>query len=163
MTLILIGLLFIFISVSVGGINFTPAWIGYLLVVLGLARTPDRPGRSTAMTVAAGSAAVSGALWVAGLFGMGFLFPIGAIVQLWTAYRLVLWCEGQEALEGSYHLHRLRLTWYALTGATAASVLLGFLAPPMGWVWSLVAVGAALFYIYTFYCLWRVAPWELRG
>lgn len=162
MTLILIGLFFIFISISVGGINFTPAWIGYILVVLGLARTLDCPGRSTAMAVAAGSAVVSGALWVLGLFGRGFLFPVGAIVQIWTAYRLVIWCEEQEPLEGSYHLRRLRLSWYALAGAVAASVLLGFLAPPMGWIWSIVAAAAAVVYIYTFYCLRRVAPPELR-
>lgn len=163
MTLILIGLFFIFIGINVGGVNFTPTWIGYLLVTLGLAKTPECSPRSTAMTVAAGSAVVSGALWVAGLLGWGVGLPIGVIVQIWTAYRLVLWCEEQEALEESYHLRRLRLSWYALTGAAAASVLLGFLAPPMGWIWSLVAAAAAVVYIYTFYCLRRIAPPELRG
>lgn len=163
MTLIFVGLVFIFATLSVNGISLTPAWAGYILVVLGLAKTPECPTRSTAMTVAAGSAVVSGALWVAGLFGIGVRMPIEAALQLWTAYRLVLWCEGQEALAGSYHLRRLRLSWYALTGATAASVLLGFLAPPMGWIWSLVAVGAAVVYIYTFYCLRRVAPQALKG
>lgn len=163
MTLILIGLLFIFLSVNVGGINYTPAWIGYLLVVLGLARTPDCPGRAAGMSVAAGSAVVCGILWVLGLFGNGVTFPVELAVQVWTAYRLVIWCEEQEALEESYHLHRLRLTWYALTGAKAAAFLLGLLAPPMGWLWSVVAVGASLFYIYTFYSLRRIAPPELRG
>lgn len=163
MTLIFIGLVFIFATVSVNGISLTPAWIGYILVALGLGKTPECSTRATAMTVAAGSAVVSGALWVAGLLGWGVSLPIGVIVQIWTAYRLVLWCEEQEALEESYHLRRLRLSWYALTGAAAASVLLGFLAPPMGWIWSLVAVGAAVVYIYTFYCLRRIAPEELKG
>lgn len=163
MTLSFIGLIFIFATVSVNGIILTPAWIGYILVVLGLGKTPECPTRSTAMAVSAGSAVVSGALWVAGLFGWGISLPVGAVLQLWTAYRLVLWCEEQETLEESYHLRRLRLSWYALTGATAASVLLGFLAPPMGWIWSIVAVGAAVVYIYTFYCLRRIAPPELRG
>lgn len=155
---IFIGLLFIFITVTIGGINFTPSWVGYILVLLALAKAPDSPSRSGGMAVAAGSTALCGVLWVLGLLGIRLGLPLGAAAQLWMSYRLVLWCEEQEALEESYHLRRLRLSWYALAGATVAALALGLLAPPMGWVWSIVAFGAAVVYIYTFYRLWRITP-----
>lgn len=157
---IFIGLLFIFISVSIGGVNFTPAWVGYVLVLLALGKAPDSPSRSGGMAVAAGSAVLTAVLWVAGLLGFGIALPLEAAAQLWTTYRLVMWCEEREALEESYHLRRLRLSWYALAGATVAALALGLLAPPMGWAWSIVAFGAAVVYIYTFYRLWRIAPPE---
>lgn len=160
---IFIGLLFLFLTVGVGGIDCTPAWVGYLLILLALTKAPDSPSRTGTMAVAAGSAILTAALWVVGLLGYGIAFPLGAIAQLWTSYRLVLWCEEQSALEESYHLRRLRLSWYALAGATVAALVLGMLAPPMGWVWSIVAFGAAVVYIYAFYRLWRIAPQELKG
>lgn len=155
---IFIGLLFMFITVTIGGVNFTPSWVGYILVLLALAQAPDSPSRSGGMAVAAGSTVLCGVLWVLGLLGMHLGLPLEAAAQLWMSYRLVLWCEEQEALEESYHLRRLRLSWYALAGATVAALALGLLAPPMGWVWSIVAFGAAVVYIYTFYRLWRIAP-----
>lgn len=155
---VFIGLIFIFVTVSIGGVTLTPAWVGYVLVLLALAKAPESPSRSGGMAVAAGSAVVTAALWVAGLLGTGFALPLGLAAQLWTSYRLVLWCEEREALEGSYHLRRLRLSWYALAGASAAAWVLGLLAPPLGWVWSIVAFGAAVVYIYTFYRLWRITP-----
>lgn len=160
MRTIFIGLIFIFCTVSIGGIDITPAWVGYLLVLLALAKAPDSPSRSGGMAVSVGSAAVTVVLWVVGLLGYGIAFPLAATAQLWTTYRLVLWCEEQEVLEESYHLRRLRLSWYALAGATVAAWVLGLLAPPMGWLWSIVAFGAAVVYIYTFYRLWRVTPAE---
>lgn len=155
---VFIGLLFIFISVSLNGVNLTPAWVGYILVLLALAKAPDSPSRSGGMAVAAGSAVLTAVLWVMGLMGLRLALPLGAAAQLWTTYRLVLWCEERQDLEESYHLRRLRLSWYALAGATVAALALGLLAPPMGWVWSLVAFGAAMVYLYSFYRLWRLTP-----
>ena len=153
MIIILIGLVFIIVNLNILGINFMPNWLGYLLIFWGLSRCPDSEGRGSAMAVAVASALASGALWVAGLFGYGMTFPLGALLQLFTTYQLLVWCEGLKELEGHYLLGRFRVSWYALVGASAAAIILGAFMPPLGWVWSAAALVAAAFYTFTYYQL----------
>ena len=153
MILILIGLIFVIIPISIGGINFMPHWLGYVLMLWGLSRRPDSQGRGSAMAVAAASAVASGALWIAGLFGYGMAFPLDELLQLFMTYQLLVWCEGLEELEESYLISRFRMSWYALVGARVAAIVLGAVMPPLGWVWSAAAFLAAAFYTYTYYRL----------
>ena len=153
MIAILIGLLFIFLDVNIGGIHYTPHWIGYALVLLGLARQAESPERNSALAVSAASILAGGALWVAALFGYGMAFPLPEILQLFLTYRLLVWCEAQEEMGESYLISRFRMTWYALAAARVAATVLGVFMPPQGWVWSAVAFVAGLVYTYTFYRL----------
>lgn len=155
---ILVGLLFIFVSVKLGGVNYTPAWLGYALVLWGLARSPESPGRGAGMSVALAAAVLSAAQWVAGLFGYGMAFPLELILQLLVSYRLLVWCEELEELDGGYLMGRFRMSWYALVGAGAAAFVLRTVLPPLGLAWSVAYLLAAAFYIYTFYRLVRIAP-----
>lgn len=154
---IFVGLLFIFLSVNINSINFTPAWVGYVLVFLGLGALGECPSLEGSRTIALASAVLSAALWVAGLFGYGMAFPLAPALQVLITYRLLLWCEEQE-LDDGYLIRRFRLSWYALTGATAAGVVLGAVLPPLGFIWTLAAFAAAVFYTYTYYRLWHLAP-----
>ena len=160
---ILIGLLFVFIAVTIGGINYTPAWIGYALIFWGLSGSVDSAGRGSAMTVALAAAVLSVIEWAAGLFGYGMAFPLGLILQLLMSYRLLVWCEELEGLDGGYLMSRFRMSWYALAGASVAAFALGWVLPPLGWAWSIAAFLAAMFYTYTYYRLVRIAPPELKG
>lgn len=160
---ILIGLLFIFISITIGGINYTPAWLGYGLIFWGLSGNGDSAGRGSAMAVALAAAVLSAAEWVAGLFGYGMAFPLGLILRLFMSYRLLIWCEELEELDGGYLMGRFRMSWYALVGASAAAYALGLVVAPLGWAWAVAAFLAAMFYTYTYYCLVRIAPPELQG
>ena len=153
MIAILIGLIFVFVNIYLGGINVTPHWLGYALILWGLSHRPDSEGRGSAMTVAAVSALASGVLWVAGLFGYGMTFPLGTILQLLLTYHLLVWCEGLEEMGQSHLIGRLRMSWYALAGASVAAVVLGAFLPPLGWVWSAAAFVAAVFYTYTYFRL----------
>ena len=153
-----LGLLLVVVTIPFMTINYIPHWLGYSLICWGLAQTPECPERTPGMAVAAASAILSAALWVAGLFGYGMTFPLDELLALFMTYRLLVWCEGQEALEGAYRLPRLRLSWYALAGTRAAAFLLGFVLPPLGMVWSLAALVAGLVYAVTFYRLLRLVP-----
>ncbi len=156
MTKILIGLALIFAAVNIHGINYTPAWVGYVLIFLGLRESWSAPSLSGSRAVALGAAAVSGALWVAGLLGYGTRVPVGEALQVWMTYRLLRWCEERENWDWGYRVQRLRQAWYALAGANVAAFVLG-LANPMLWlVWALVALVAGVYYIYTLYRLSRM-------
>ncbi len=160
---ILIGLLFVFISVTIGGINYTPAWLGYGLIFWGLAGSGESAWRGSAMTVALAAAVLSAAEWAAGLFGYGMAFPLGLILRLLMSYRLLIWCEELDELDGGYLMGRFRMSWYALAGASVAAYALGLVVPPLGWAWSVAAFLAAMFYTYTYYRLVRIAPPQLQG
>ncbi len=160
---ILIGLLFMFLSVRVNNINFTPAFVGYLLIFLGLGEGWDTPSRSGSRTIALGAAVISAVLWGVGLFGYGTMLPVEATLQIVVTYRLLRWCEEQEDWEWGYRIQRLRLAWYALTGSAVASFVLGLTNIMLWLVWSVAALLAAGYYVFTFYRLRRLAPEEFQG
>lgn len=153
---IFVGLLFLFLNLNLGSVNILPAWVGYCLIFSAFAKGPDCPSRSASLTLCAGAALVDFLLWVGVIFG--YSVPIlGAVLQLLTTYRVLLWCEELE-LDDGYLIHRLRMSWYALAGATAAGTVLGLVYLPMGLLWSIVALVAAAVYIYTYYRVWKQAP-----
>ncbi len=153
---IFIGLFFLFLHFNLGSVNILPAWVGYCLFFSAFAKGPDCPSRSTSLTICAGAALVDLLLWVGVIFG--YSVPVlGAVLQLLTTYRVLLWCE-ELGLDDGYLIHRLRMSWYALAGATAAGTALSLVYLPMGLLWSLVALVAAIVYIYTYYRIWKQTP-----
>lgn len=162
---ILIGLLFVLLSVRVNSIyiNYTPAFVGYLFIFLGLGEGWDTPSRSASRTIALGAAVLSAVLWAVGLFGVGIVFPVEPTLQIVVTYRLLRWCEEQEDWEWGYRIQRLRLGWYALTGSTVAAFALGLTNIMLWLVWSVAQLLAACYYIFTFYRLRRLAPERYRG
>lgn len=157
---IFVGLLFLFLNFNLGSVNILPAWVGYGLIFSAFAKGPDCPSRSAGLTICAGAALVDLLLWVGVIFG--YSVPVlGAVLQLLTTYRVLLWCEELE-LDDGYLIHRLRMSWYALAGATAAATALGLVYLPMGFLWSVVAFVAAIVYTYTYYRVWKQAPAALE-
>ncbi len=157
---ILIGLLLVVVPIPWGGVNLMPAFLGYVLIFLGLGRGWKSESLAAGRTIAVASAALTAALWVAALLGYGMAFPLERFLQLLMGYRLLIWCEEQDEWDWGWRIGRLRLSWYAWAGAAAASILLGIFDGVLRLVWAVAALAAALYYIYTFYRLSRLVPRE---
>lgn len=175
---IALGLLFVLISVPVflltgyaevkpdmlesaagvmgmNNVNLIPAFVGYLLIFWGLRSSWPSETVSLTRVIAIGSALLTGGQWLSGIW---MPFPLEQSLRILMAWRLLQWCEEQEAWDWGFRANRLRMSWYALTGATAAAVVLGAANWTMGILWSGVALGAGLYYAYTFYRMARMVP-----
>ncbi len=156
---IFIGLLFIFLDLNFFGINLMPSFVGYGLICAGVNEEYECPSLNASRTIAFASAIIMGGQWVAGLFGYGMTFPIGSILQLLNTYRLVVWAEEQAEEQGwsAAQTRRFRMSWYALAGTIAAAVILRRFNTIMALTWTAAATAAIVYYIYTYYKLWRSA------
>ena len=154
---IFIGLIFLFLNLSIFTVNLLPTFVGYILIFLGLDEEYECPSLSASRTIAVASAILMAVVWGAGLFGYGMTFPLGAILQLLNTYRLVVWANEQAEDQGwgSVQIQRFRTSWYALAGAVIAATLLSWVG--MALVWGVVAFAAAIYYIYVYYGLWKSA------
>ena len=162
MILIFLGLILIFVPVpilqnsEVGYLfmDYMPHFVGYALVLVGLTRQRGGENRSSALAVAASAILGSGAVWVYTLVtSNGVSFPVIEFLQAWMTYCLLRWCEGIEEMGQSYHIGRLRMSWYAVAGSHIAAFVLNLADPFMGGLWSVVALGAGVVYTYTFFRL----------
>ena len=102
---VFIGLLFVFINFSINDLNLTPAFVGYILIYLGLGEVEECPSTQTSRMIAAVGAVVDGVLWVLGAFGAGLPIPLGAVFQLLVTYRLVVWAEELASLRSFYNYY----------------------------------------------------------
>ena len=161
MILILIGLLLIFIPLPIplrGDdvillLDYMPHWLGYALILWGLARQKESSNRTTGMVMSVAAILASGAIWGMLLTGVVVSFPLVEIFQLLLTYYILVWCEEQEEMGQSYHIGRFRMSWYALVGARVASVVLGAVMASLSFVWAGAALGTGLFYTWTFFQL----------
>lgn len=166
MTKIFIGLLFMFLDVNISTINLLPEFVGYILIFVGLDEEYECPSLNASRTIAVASAVIMAVVWLAGLFGYGMTFPIGAILQLLNTYRLVVWAAEQAEDQGwdGALTRRFRTSWYALAGTVIAANVLRWLSPAMGLVWMIAAFAAIIWYILTYYQLWKsAAPGDESG
>ncbi len=156
---IFIGLLFLFLNIKINGVNLMPSFVGCCLICAGVSQEPECPSQNATRTIAFASAIIMGAQWCAGLFGYGMTFPIGVILQLLVTYRLVVWVEeqGEARSWDSAQTRRFRMSWYALTGTTAAALILSRVSPLMALTWAVVGTAAIVYYIYNYYKLWHSA------
>ncbi len=144
--------------VALNNANLVPSFLGYALVFFGLRRSWSSETVSATRIIVLGAALVTAALWVFYLQGNVMPFPLEQGLRLWVTWRLVKWCEEQDEWDWGYRILRLRVSWYALAGATAAGIVLGAANLAMGMLWSGVSLGAGLYYTYTIYRLARMAP-----
>lgn len=159
---IFIALLFIFLNVNIGSINLLPNFVGYILLFVGLDEGYECPSLNASRTIAVASAVISGVVWGAGLFGYGLTFPIETILELLNTYRLVLWAREQAEEQGwsDTLIRRFRMCWFALAGTLIAATLLSLVSPMMALVWLIAAFAAIIWYIVTYYQLWKSAAPE---
>lgn len=159
MTKIFIGLLFLFLNVNIGSINILPSFVGFILIFVGLDEGYECPSLNASRTIAVASAIIMAVVWLAGLFGYGMMFPIGSILELLTTYRLVVWAAEQAGEQGWDEgvVRRFRTSWYALAGTVIAATVLSIVSPVMALVWLLAAFGAIVWYVLTYYQLWKSA------
>ena len=130
---ILLGLVLIFLPLPIPRVgnevvlilDYMPHWLGYALILWGLARQEESSNRTTGMVISVGAALASGAIWGMLLAGTVVPFPLVEIFQLMLTYYILVWCEEHKEMGQSYYVGRLRMSWYALLGARAASVVLG--------------------------------------
>lgn len=165
MTKIFIGLLFIFLNVNIQSINIMPDFVGYILLFVGLDEEYECPSLNASRTIAVASGVIMAVVWIAGLFGYGMLFPIGSILQLLNTYRLVVWAAEQAGEQGwdDALVRRFRVSWYALAGTVIAATVLSIVSPVMALVWLIAAFVAIIWYIVTYYQLWKSAAPADKG
>ncbi len=159
MTKIFIGLLFMFLNINIGSLNILPSFVGYILIFVGLDEEYECPSLNASRTIAVASAIIMAVVWLAGLFGYGMTFPIGSILELLNTYRLVVWAAEQAGEQGwdEEVVRRFRTSWYALAGTVIAATVLSIVSPVMALVWLLAAFAAIIWYVLTYYQLWKSA------
>lgn len=151
---VFVGLLFLFLHFKINGVDLLPAFVGYLLILVGMREEREYPSRRATGYLAAAGALATGLLWFWGIFGGELPLPIGAFFQLLITYRLVLWAE--EMSQAGERARLLRKSWYVLTIGVALTFVLGLLELEASSVAALlVSLGAAAYYIYNYYRLWK--------
>lgn len=165
---IFIGLLFIFIDININRLTLTPAFVGYILLYLGLSEEGECPSLETAKRWLAVGAAVCGMLWVLGILGNGSTVPfVGTVFQLASTYLLVVWAEELAPARGwdGGRVDKLRTCWYVLAVSVALGTALALLetAAALAVAATVVFFGAAVYYIYTYYRLWKDPAREEGG
>lgn len=159
MTKIFIGLLFLFLNINIGAINLLPSFVGYILIFVGLDEGYECPSLNASRTIAVASAIIMAVVWLAGIFGYGMTFPIGSILELLNTYRLVVWAAEQAEEQGwdDALIRRFRMSWYALAGTVIAATVLSMVSKVMALAWLLAAFAAIIWYVLTYYQLWKSA------
>ena len=150
---VFIGLLFLFLHIKINGIDLLPVFVGYILIYQGVRQERECPSGKTTCYIAVAGAIVTGLLWLWGILGGDFPLPVGMVFQLLITYRLVLWVE--ELTVGGKRVTRFRQSWYVLTAGVLLSLLLGLLKSALSLVTELVGLGAAVYYIYNYYRIWK--------
>lgn len=157
---IFIGLFFVFINFNVNGLELMPAFVGYILIYLGLGEEGECPSFKTARLTALVGALVSGVIWLLSFSGRETLLPVGPVFQLFATYWLVVWAEEMASLRGWSvdRVERFRAGWYALAIFGVLTVVLYLVFSEMALLTAVAFVGVGLFYIYTFYHIWKDRP-----
>lgn len=80
-------------------------------------------------------------------------------MELLNTYRLVVWAAEQAEEQGwdDALIRRFRMSWYALAGAVIAATVLSMVSKVMALVWLLAAFAAIIWYVLTYYQLWKSA------
>lgn len=156
---VFIGLLFVFINFSINDLNLTPAFVGYILIYLGLGEAEECPSTQTSRMIAAAGAVVDGVLWVLGAFGAGLPIPLGAVFQLLVTYRLVVWAEELASLRSweTGRVEKFRAGWYALAISGTVAAALNFVLSNLTGIALLAFAVSAVYYTYTYYHIWKDA------
>ena len=79
---IFVGLLFLFLYLKINGVDMLPAFVGYILIFMGIAKGKECPSKKITGYIAAAGAFVTGGLWLADIFGGSIPLPIGLVFQL---------------------------------------------------------------------------------
>ena len=145
---IFVGLLFLFLYLKINGVDMIPAFVGYILIFMGIAKGKECPSKKITGYIAAAGAFVTGGLWLADIFGGSIPLPIGLVFQLLITYRLVLWVDKGRA--GMF-----RKSWYVLAAGVLATPLLSLMESRLSLIALLIGLGAAIYYIYVYYQIWR--------
>ena len=150
---IFVGLLFLFLYLKINGVDMIPAFVGYILIFMGIAKGKECPSKKITGYIAAAGAFVTGGLWLADIFGGNIPLPIGLVFQLLITYRLVLWVE--ETVEDKGRAGMFRKSWYVLAAGVLATPLLSLMESRLSLIALLIGLGAAIYYIYVYYQIWR--------
>lgn len=157
---IFIGLFFAFINFNINGLELMPAFVGYILIYLGLGEEGECPCLQTARIAALVGAVVSGLLWLMEMMGPGISVPVGAVFQLLVTYWLVKWAEELAPVRSwdAGRLKKFRASWHALAISIVLCIIFGFLQITLVFAALLAFAVSAGYYIYTFYHIWKDRP-----
>lgn len=145
------GLLFLLIDIKIGGVSITPAFVGYILIYLGMRDmgAPESFGKARGWIIAGGIWTALFWLPILGDYGwfIGLLTSaVGTAIHLVVTYRIV---EAVDELHCPADTGSLHTAWVVLAVCSVIAVL-GALVPGIALIAVIVALVASIIYIVLF-------------
>ena len=146
------GLIFLFFNINIGSISILPAFVGYILIFMGMKDYPqvERFGKCRPWAVA--GVVLSAITWLPIVNLQGIPMLLGTSFQLMVTYWLAV---GMVELEGLYGIElgamKLCKVWNVMAVGLIASVILAFLLQSLAAIAMLVGMIAGIIYVVTFY------------
>lgn len=145
------GLLFLFFDFKINEISILPAFVGYILIYLGMKEHEETPAFVKARPWVIVSIIWAAIFWLP-LLNPGYLSVIGTALQLVVTYFIVLGVEQLERTrEIDLNSSRLRTAWYITLVCLIAAYLASILAAGLAVVAMIVWFVAAIIYLVAFY------------
>lgn len=145
------GLLFLFFDFNINEISILPAFVGYILIYLGMKEYEETPAFAKARPWVIASIVWAAIFWLP-LLNPGYLSVIGTALQLVVTYFIVLGVEQlEQARELDLNASRLRTAWYITLVCLIVTYLAGILAAGLAVIAMIVWFVAAIIYLVAFY------------
>ena len=145
------GLLFLFFDININEISILPAFVGYILIYLGMKEYEETPAFAKARPWVIASIVWAVIFWLP-LLNPGYLSVIGTALQLLVTYFIL---QGVEQIEGMQQINlnssRLRKAWYVTLVCLIAAYLMGLMTAGLAVVAMIAGFIAAIVYIVAFY------------
>jgi len=152
---IFIGLLFLFININIMGVSITPAFVGYILIWLGLKELPEVPVKERMSTVLLVSTALGVVTWLPFFGGgtLGLLLALAStLCKLAVTMQLVQAVEELSALYmAELAVETLRKRWVLMACLEVMAVLLNMLGNLMSVLALIAWLVAAVLYLAAFH------------
>jgi len=146
------GLIFLFFNININEISLLPAFVGYILIFMGMKDYPqvERFGKCRPWAIAGAVLAAVTWLPIVNVGAIGTVF--GTSFQLIVTYWLAM---GMLELEGLYGIDlnamKLNKVWTVMAVGMITAVVLGFLLQGLAAIALLVGMIAGIVYVVTFY------------
>jgi len=146
------GLIFLFFNINIGSISILPAFVGYILIFMGMKDYPQVERFAKARPWAIAGAVLSAVTWLPIVNLQGIPMLLGTSFQLITTYWLAV---GMMEVEGLYGIElsaiKLSKAWNVMAVGLIASIILAFLLETLAAIAMLIGMIAGIVYVVTFY------------
>lgn len=153
------GLIFLFFNITIDGISILPAFVGYILIFMGMGDYPQAEYFGQARLWAVAGAILTGITWLP-VLDLGIIGVVaGTVIQLMVTHLLV---KGVMVLEVLYSVDlnaaRLNKAWNVMAIGIAASLVMSWMMSGLALAALVVGLVAAVVYIVAFYRCKQAMP-----